>query len=334
MNAQRLCFTGPGQLELQPFDFDEGSLNANQVALRTSYSLISPGTELACLAGTESWAKPPFYPGYAGCGEVLAVGAGVRDVQAGDRIFTYTGHASHAKTDSLYARVPDGLDLKLAPFCRMAAVSITSLRVSAAELGDQVAVTGLGLVGNLAAQLFGLAGCTVIGIDPSARRRELASQVGVAHVLPGGPDVAAHVAELTGGAMCNTVVEATGVPAVAETVATLAGKQGEVILLGSPRGEHPADLTAFLNHIHIWGNCVTFKGAHEWRFPRAKDPQGFQKHSLQRNIEIILGLMASGRLQVAPLLTHVLPPAQAAPAYDGLRGRKEEYLGVVFEWAG
>jgi 2-desacetyl-2-hydroxyethyl bacteriochlorophyllide A dehydrogenase len=325
-------FTAPNVVEAQDFAFDHDGLGGAQIAVRTHYSLISPGTELACLAGIESWAPHPFAPGYAACGEVLAVGDGVREVRPGDRVFTYTGHASHAKTDSLYAKVPDGLDMKLVPFARMAAVSITSLRVSAAELGDRVAVIGLGLVGNLAAQLFTLAGCEVIGIDVSAHRRELARQCGVAHVVDGGGDVAAAIADLTGGAMCETVVEATGLPALAETSATLAGKQGEVILLGSPRGAHTADLTPFLNQIHIWGNCVTFKGAHEWRFPRVKDPQGFQKHSLPRNIEILLKLIAAGRLHVEPLLTHVLPPERAPEAYAGLRERKDEWLGVVFDW--
>ena len=334
MKARKVLFTAPGVVDVEEFEFDGDTVGGNEIALKTHYSLISPGTELACLRGTESWAEMPFAPGYAACGEAIGVGAGVSGMQVGDMVFSYTGHASHAKASNLYARLPEGLDPKLAVFARMAAVSMTALRVSAAELGDYVAVTGLGLVGNLAAQLFTLAGCDVIGIDVSPSRRELAQTCGVAHVVDGKADVPAAVREISGGEMCATVVEATGVPAVAETVAALAGKQGEVVLLGSPRGEHQADLTAFMNHIHLWGNCVTFKGAHEWRYPIAKDPGGFQKHSLERNIEILLRLIAAGRLQVAPLLTHVLPPTHAAEAYAGLRDKKDKYVGVVFDWIG
>jgi len=147
-------------------------------------------------------------------------------------------------------------------------------------------------------------------------------------------DALAAVTEFTKGEMCSTVVEATGFPPVVETVAQFAGKAGEVILLGSPRGEYQADLTKFLNHIHIWGNCVTFKGAHEWRFPTVKDQAGFSKHSLPRNIEILLRLIAEGRLHVEELITHVLSPKDCQQAYDGLRDKKEEYLGVVFDWTG
>jgi len=319
--------------ELQPFDFRTDSLAPDQIALQSLYTLISPGTELACLSGQESWARLPFSPGYAGTGEVLAVGNDVREIGPGDRVFTYTGHASHAVTNRLYARLPAGLDPKLAVFARMAAVSITSLRVSQAELGDLVAVTGLGLVGNLTAQLFTLAGCEVIAIDPSPARRELAARCGIRHVVDAAEALAA-VTEFTGGQMCSTVVEATGFPPVVETVAQFAGKAGEVVLLGSPRGEFQADLTPFLNHIHLWGNCVTFKGAHEWRYPTVKDPGGFTKHSLPRNIEILLRLIADGRLHVAELITHVLPPAACQQAYDGLKHHKEDYLGVLFDWTG
>lgn len=333
MCAQRVVFPRPWVVELQPFEFDPADLAPDQIAIRSLYTLISPGTELACLSGKESWAKLPFNPGYAGTGEVLAVGSGVGDCHVGDRVFTYTGHASQAKTNRLYARLPEGLDPRLAVFARMAAVSITSLRVSSAELGDYVAVTGLGLVGNLAAQLFRLAGCEVIGIDPSPARRALAAQCGLGLVVDSTEALEA-VTEFTRGAMCSTVCEATGFPVVIENVAQFAGKGGEVVLLGSPRGEFQADLTKFLNHIHLWGNCVTFKGAHEWRYPTVEDPGGFSKHSLPRNIEILLRLIADGRLKVAELLTHVLPPSQCQEAYDGLRDKKEEYLGVVFDWTG
>jgi threonine dehydrogenase-like Zn-dependent dehydrogenase len=83
------------------------------------------------------------------------------------------------------------------------------------------------------------------------------------------------VERLTQGRRCATVVEATGLPAVAAKAAELAGKLGEVIFLGSPRGEHLGDITAVPNQVHLWGNgCVTFKGAHERCYPVKRDPNG------------------------------------------------------------
>ena len=57
---------------------------------------------------------------------------------------------------------------------------------------------------------------------------------------------------------------------------------------------------------------VTFKGAHEWRYPVPRDP--FVKHSIGRNAELALELIRSSELQVAPLHTHTLKPEQAEQA--------------------
>lgn len=334
MQGKQVIFTEPNKVELKDIDFNLDNLGPKDVAVHTRYSLISAGTELACLSGKESWAKLPFAPGYAGCGEVIGVGKEVKDLKAGDLVFSYTKHASHVKASTVTVPVPKGVDLKLVPFARMAAVSISALRVSNADLGDYVAVLGLGLVGSLCAQLFALSGCEVIGSDVSPRRIELARKCGLKHAVnPSQQDAKAAVKEITGGRMCEVVVEATGNPAVGATAGGLAGKLGEVILLGSPRGEHPCDLTQVLNYIHLWGNgCVTFKGAHEWRYPIERDPGGHMKHSIRRNVEILLRLIGDGRLRVNELITQVLPPTECAKAYAGLREKKEEYVGVVFDW--
>ncbi len=334
MNARQVVVTGRHSIELQDVTLDLATLGPKDVVVKTHYSLISPGTELAGYVGLDMWRKYPYTPGYAACGEVLAVGKDVKDVKPGDMVFSYTGHASHVKSNRLVSRLPAGLDKKLAPFARMAGVSITSLRASEAELGDYVVVLGLGLVGNLAAQLFALSGCEVIGIDPSSSRRDLARKCGTKHVVnPAEEDARKRVHEITRGRMCEVVVEASGVPAVAETAAQYAAKLGEVILVGSPRGEHKSDVTPLLNSIHLWGNgCISFKGAHEWRYPVDRDPNGHIKHSIMRNIEILLGLIADGRLRVKDLLTHVLPPTECKAAYDGLLNKKDEFLGVVFDW--
>jgi hypothetical protein len=92
-----------------------------------------------------------------------------------------------------------------------------------------------------------------------------------------------------------------------------------------------------LNCVHLWGNgCPTFKGAHEWRYPvRAGGPvpdEPGPKHSLERNTRIVFDLMRDGRLAYRPLRTHLLPPGEAQTAYAELRDRKDEFLGVVFDW--
>ena len=142
------------------------------------------------------------------------------------------------------------------------------------------------------------------------------------------------VSEITSGEMCRTVVEATGEPAVGAVAADIAGVLGEVILLGTPRGAYQGDITELLSKTHLWSNgCVTIKGAHEWRYPRKSDTQGHLWHSIERNVRIIFRLIADGRLHVEELTTHLVSPAECSRVYEGLRNRKNEYVGVVFDWS-
>ncbi|MFA6286393.1 MAG: zinc-binding alcohol dehydrogenase [Opitutaceae bacterium] len=332
-SSTRILFPTPGQARLDVFPRPVIA-KPTDVLIETEYSIVSAGTELACRAGIEGWAPLPFCPGYGSVGRVIAHGDAVKDIAIGQRVLTFGKHAKHALADAIAVPVPEGLDPAHATFARMASIAITAVRVSEAELGDTVAVIGLGLVGNLAAQLFALSGCEVIGIDPSPARRAQAKACGITHVLASGPDVQAQVAALTAGRMCGTVVEATGLSVVAlETAPALCGKQGEIVLLGSPRSPHTTDVTPFLSQLHLCRPTATVKGALEWRYPLRDDGEGFAKHSIERNVRQLLQLLAEGKLKVAPLLTHRASPADCHAVYEGLTNQKDIYTGVVFDWS-
>jgi len=333
MIDKKIVFTAPWQVDVLEESYEPPILGTNEVLLRKRYTLISPGTELACLSGNESWFPMPSVPGYAAVSEIIDMGAEIEGFGTGDLVFHYGNHAMYEVTtaEGVFLRVPDGLELSWVPFARMATVAMTSIRASGIELGDSIAVTGLGLIGNMASQLAGLQGASVIGIDLSSHRREIARQCGLDHVVEGGTGTKERIMELTAGRGVSSLIEATGVPQVAVEGVSWVGKYGEVILLGSPRGAYQTNVTDLLNHIHLDGlGCVTFKGAHEWRFPIARDP--FVKHSLVRNSEIVFRLMLQRKLQIAPLISHILVPEEAPSAYEGLRNKKDEYHGVLFRW--
>ena len=333
VTARQVVFPALHEVAVEEAAIDDERLPAGAVLVKAHCTLISAGTEGAKLIGLQK-VDLPFRPGYAAVGEVLEVGAGVTDVAEGGLVFTYGNHASHhiAPAGQPRARVPKGLAPEQAVFTRMAAVAITALRVSEAEPGDTVAVIGLGTVGNFACQLFRLAGCYVIAIDVSARRLEIARECGADFVVnPNDVDLKAAVDEITHGKGTAATVEAAGNPALAIPACEITGKLGEVIWVGSPRGEHQGDYTELLNKVHLWGNgCLTFKGAHEWRYPRL--PREGSKHSIQRNCRQILRWLSEGRLVTGPMHTHTIKPEEAAEAYRGLWEEKDEYLGVVIDW--
>lgn len=338
VKARQILFSSPNHMVYQEVDFDVQRLEFEEIAVRTHYSLISPGTELSCLSGEEgalaSWAQLPMVPGYVGCGEILAVGPGTHGFEPGQIVLAGTGHASHVKTKTTQriTLVPAGLDHKKVCFAQMASIAITALRVSEAELGDYVAVVGLGLVGNLAAQFFALAGCQVIGIDPMVARLKMAGRTGIELVInPDQVDVRQAILDLTCGRGCEVVVEATGIPALALQAAELVATYGDLVLLGSPRQPYVTDVTDLLRAIHL-KPYVTVKGALTGRYPARPSADGYVKHSVVRNVGISLGLIAGSRLRVEELITHVLPPEECERAYDGLRTKKDEYMGVLFDW--
>ncbi len=339
MKNKSIVFTGCDQAEVQVLEENLEQLRAHEVLVRTAYSLVSAGTELTCLAGGESWFSFPSTPGYTSVGEVVQVGNRVAAVSPGDMVYTWGGHRQYnrinlAERGSICLPVPAGIDLPLVPFTRLITIALTALRVSDIELGDFVAVIGLGLVGNFAAQLARLQGGSVIALDHNPGRVALVAECGVGSALVmEGSTVAGEVDEITDGRGVTTLIEASGRPGALLDGLPLVGRYGEVILVGIVRGEYQANLTDVLDYIHLdpQGN-LTFKGAHEWRYPVARDP--YVKHSIVRNSEIALELIRSGVLQVAPLLTHTLSPDDAASAYHGLKSSKNEYIGVVFDWTG
>jgi 2-desacetyl-2-hydroxyethyl bacteriochlorophyllide A dehydrogenase len=337
MKNRKVMFVSPLQVETVEEEFVPAPLGENEVLVQLIYSLISPGTELAMLSGKEEWAKLPLCPGYASVSRIVEAGTGVKDFQIGDVVFHYGSHSEYqvVEVKDVVIGVPAGLDLRWVPFTRMATVAFTSVRVSGIELGDKVSVTGLGLVGNLAAQLARLQGATVIGVDLSSERLRTAKLCGVDYTLDGSGDtgkVKEQIMDITNGKGVSTHIEATGVSKVGIESLNYIGSQGEIILLGSPRGEYNTDITEVLNYCHLYNRgCITFKGAHEWRYPT--EPNPFVKHSLVRNSRIVFELMQQNRLQIEPLISHVIKPEQSKEAYEGLRTNKDQYNGVLFDWS-
>lgn len=338
MINRKIVFTEPGKVELKREDFNDQINNPDEVICRNLYSLVSPGTELACLSGIESWFKLPGTPGYISVGEVLKKGTNVKNINPEDKVYTFGPHAEYYKINTtafdtgMCLPVTHGLTLSKVPFTRIGTIAMAALRVSNIELGDYVAITGLGLVGNLAAQLAQLQGGEVIGIDINDSRIKTASKCGIIKTVNSSkPGWKEEIKRLTNGEGVNTLIDATGISKVIAESLSVVKTYGETILLGSPRGSFETDATEIFNHVHyIHRGSITFKGALEWRFPSYQTD--FVKHSIERNSKIIMELIKNEKLNIQPLITHELRPEDAAQAYEGLKNEQESFLGVIFNW--
>lgn len=329
MNVQRVLFARRAEAVLDSENLDTDDLGPTEVIIQTEASLISPGTETATyldlpLPDRISPSPFPRRVGYANVGRIVETGNAPKH-PVGTRVFSMGNHVSAFRLDTaqqLCLAVPDGLKSIHATFARMAVVSMTTIRTTTARLGDPVAVIGLGLVGNLAAQLCQIAGFQTIAIDLEPSRLEIAKQSGILSAMQSAGDDLSNKYQL--------VVEATGSTAGGVTAARLVQPNGEVSIVGTPWGAGDPSFSAHALLGRIFVGYVTLRSGWEWQIPTL--PTKFESSSLELSASSILGWLAEGRIQVEPLLTHVISPADCQESYSNFANRTGGALGVVFDW--
>ena len=334
MKGNRIHIPQIRQATLEPFEIPD-TPEPHSIIVQASCSLISAGTELAIYTGTHigfTMEHPPFpliphHPGYALVGKIIAVGSQVTRFTVGQRVMAEAGHGTFAALDTrigTLVALPDAISDEQATLIRLADVAITAPRLAPAELGQAAVVFGLGLVGQLTAQLYRLDGARpVIGIDQIPARLALARQHGILAV--NSTEAKTVVAEMTNGRGAEIVVEATGNPNVVPLALDLAAEGGRVVLLGSTRGKVELDVYSL---VHRKG--IALIGAHERTQVLDAIPHG--RMTKTRNLEIIARLFAEGDLKSDGLITHRVAPTDAPAMYEALATQPSEYLGVLIDW--
>lgn len=336
MKYKKLLATEPMKVFLVEGEFNDSIVKPTEIVVKTIFSHLSAGTELACLHGLEDWFIIPDTPGYTSIAEVLAKGDEITHVEVGDLVYTYGNHAEYYKLEygerwhGVCVKLPQGINPEHAAFTHMATIAMTAIRNSNIELGDYVLVTGLGAIGNLAAQLAQLQGATVIATDIDTHRIELAQKSGIDYCINSKKEnLSERILEITNGQQVSTYIDATGASAVITDTLKNIQAFGEVILLGSPRAPFQADITKTLQNFHLFPS-LTLKGALEFTYPTHQND--FTKHSIERNASIVMRLINEQKLNIEPIYSHKLLPNAAQSAYDGLKNNPNEYIGVVFDW--
>jgi 2-desacetyl-2-hydroxyethyl bacteriochlorophyllide A dehydrogenase len=337
MQARRLVCKAIRQIEWETYEIPE-TLESHQVLIKSASSLISAGTEMAVYSGSHigytlptppPWFKFPMDMGYALAGTVQATGGEVKEWVVGDRVMVHAPHGDWASCDvrtAIIHRLPAGVSMEEGALARIGGISLVGVRQGNVTLGETVVILGLGLIGQLAAQLCRLAGARpVIGVDLIPNRVRIAAAGGIHAINSNEVDVVSVVNEMTGGRMAEVVIEATGNPQVIPMALDLVSEGGRVVLLGSPRGEIEMDA---YSTVHRRG--ISLIGAHDrlsahpWTF---RDPW-----TRQRNLDLILTLFADGSLKSDGLISHCIQPDDIRETYEMLIERPEDFLGVLIEW--
>lgn len=297
-------------------------LQSGEVLGRTIVSLTSPGTELhSGYFGSEF----PDYPGYANVATVVETGPDVSGIAVGDTILCMETHREYVRTPAADATlVPKGLVPEVAAFARIMGISMSTLNIMSANPPSRVLITGLGPVGNLAAQIFQSCGFTVTATDPHEERRDALRRFGVtdvrASVRDEGPDIQDKV---------RTHIECSGHErAVLDGVETL-GLLGEVFLVGVPWVPRDGSITAQQLLKAIFYRYVAVHSGWEWQVPR--HPVADQANSIAANFAVAMDWLAEGRVRTDGLAT-LYRPEQAAEVYRGLADRSLPTIAALFDW--
>ncbi|MFN4260215.1 MAG: zinc-binding dehydrogenase [Gemmataceae bacterium] len=341
MRARQLVVTEPYQVEIREVELPPPA--GNQLLVETEASAISAGTELAVYTGTHQWLKDPnlpdwkfpFRPGYSAAGTVVAVGAAVRGFQPGDRV-SYPGNHASAELLTLghergrWWRMPAQLEADKGALACIARYGLGAAIRAGITLGRSAAVLGLGIIGQFALRSLIAAGANpVIGIDAVAMRRQAALQAGADHVIdPNAGDTREQLAQYLGSQGAEIIADATGVPAAVPVAMSLACDGGQVVVVGSPRGQ--AKDVNFYDDLHRRYLEVT--GAHGNMLFEPAHIRLAGAWNIDKAQYWLLATLANGRLNLDGLISHRIAPEQLKEAYEGLLKKKEEYLGVVVKW--
>ncbi len=347
-------------------------VSSNHVLVRPFYSLISPGTETADIH-TDSiikevadnpshlqtvWnvmmktdpvatyheirAKFKDYAvlGYSGAGIIIDKDEKVTDLQIGQRV-AYGGEGTgHGETinvgRNLIARVPDAVNFQEACFTTLGAIAMNSVRLSEINIGETVAVIGLGLVGQLVAQLVRCQGGVVIAIDLDKDRVETAQETGADFGLIANETIVQQVMAQTNGrgADCVIVAAASSSPKPLQQGVSMCADRGRIIMVGACPIEIPR-AEMYVKELKFMISRAYGPGSYDPTYEKqgVDYPISYVRWTENRNMEEFLRLVSVGKVNVKPLVSHEFDLIDAPRAYETImNGNNGRSLAVVLKY--
>jgi len=344
---------------------------SNHVLIRPQYSLISSGTETAsihqegvvrALADNPShlgkiWSvmktagplrtlaevKGKFTEyaelGYAGAGVLVDKHSSVTGLEIGDRV-AYGGEGTgHSETvlagKNLVVRVPDNVPFEHACFATLGSVAMNSVRIANRSLGEKIAIIGLGLVGQLIAELARLQGAFVIATDVRPERVELARKLGADAALLGDERLQEKVNAITNGrgADCVIVAAAAKSAAPSQLALEICRERGRIVDVGAVELNFPWE-QMYRKEIQLFMARAYGPGSYDPSYEREGQdyPFSYVRWTENRNMEEFLRLVSHGRLQIRPLITHEFPLEEASMAYGTIMRSDSNSLAVLLRY--
>jgi NADPH:quinone reductase len=263
-----------------------------------------------------SYPLEPGAPGHEGWGTIDAIGAGVEGLKPGDRVAAISQHA-FATWDFAAATAVVPLPSQLAnmPFPgEPLGCALNVFRRSGIDPAQDVAIVGVGFLGALLTRLAANAGARVIAISRRRFALDIAREFGAADTITlESHDVVGDVRRLTGGRMCQRVIEAVGMQWSLDLAGELAAERGRLLIAG-----YHQDGARQVNMQQWNWRGLDVVNAHE------RDPAMY-----------VLGMreavkaVARGLLDPSPLYTHTYPLEELGRAFGDASVRPDGFMKAV-----
>lgn len=275
----------------------------------------------------------PLPLGYCNVGSVLE--STVEDFNEDDRVVSNGKHSEIVSVPkNLCVKIPENVDDESASFTVIGAIALQGIRLIKPTLGETVVVTGLGLIGLVAVQLLRAHGCRVLGIDFDSEKCKLARELGAETVdLSSGEDPVAIANKYSRGRGVDAVLltASTKSNEPIHQAATMCRKRGRIVLVGVV-GMEMSRADFFEKELTFQVSCSYGPGRYDEDYEEKGNdyPVGYVRWTEQRNFEAVLDMMADGRLDMKPLISHRFKLDEAKQAYDVVANQNP--LGVILEY--
>ncbi len=277
----------------------------------------------------------PIPLGYSNAGVVIGIGNGVSEFKIGDRVISNGHHAEIVSVpQNLVAKVPDSVSDEEAAFTVLGAIGLQGMRLAEPTFGETVVVVGLGLIGQLTAQLLKANGCKVIGLDYEEDKVSLADSLGITTANPAVNDPVKFVQSLTNNVGADAVLITAsnkGNDIIAQA-ANMSRKKGRIVLVGVIGLElNRADF--FEKELSFQVSCSYGPGRYDPGYEQSGNdyPIGYVRWTEKRNFEAVLTAIANKQLNVLPLISERVPLANYAQTYNNMSASKS--IATILEYA-
>ncbi len=275
--------------------------------------------------------------GYSSAGTIIEVGEEVVGLSPGDKVACAgVGYASHAEVVAvpvnLCVKLDPAADLADAAYNTLGAIAMQGVRQAGLHLGDTVMIIGLGLLGQLAAQLCRASGCRVVGVDVAPGAVKKAAQFLDLPLERNATGIENTIEDFTDGAGVDAVIIAAATSSLdpVNFAGKVARRKATVVILGAvPTGFDRNDY--YRKELELKMSCSYGPGRYDLEYEeKGLDyPIEYVRWTEKRNMEAFQKLLLAGRIDVKSLTTHRFRFEEAPRAYDLIVNKTEPFTGIV-----